>query len=102
MTNSLQKDGDEEGGRRRGTPARRGTVAGVRWCGCARLRSVTRDARRDHGHAITDARGAGDRMAVASLSPYVTRRGLAVPFRAFAGDELLRFFTVCETAGMLG
>ena len=47
-------------------------------------------------------RGAGDRMAVASLSPYVTRRGRAVPFRAFAGDDLLRFFTVCETAGMLG
>jgi hypothetical protein len=98
----VDRTNDEEGGRRRGTPARRGITC---WYAVVRLRGAPQRhawSGRDHAHAITDAGGAGDRMDVASFEPNVTRRGRAMPFRAFTGDDLLRFFTVCETAGMLG
>jgi len=37
-----------------------------------------------------------------SLASRARRDVVGIPFRAITDDDLLRFFAVCETAGMLG
>jgi len=93
-------------------PMRRGSLAGTRprsanraispsvpgsatsarsWTPCS---AATALPRRD--------RGADDRRFVASLRPDVTRRGRGTPSGRFHDDDLLRFFAVYQTGGMLG
>jgi hypothetical protein len=58
-----------------------------------------------HTRAITGVHpsrvNAGERTGVVERTKISTRRG-RLPFRAITDDDLLRFFAVCETAGMLG
>lgn len=54
-------------------------------------------ARADRG-----PRRAGDRRAASWRESECDETWSGVPFRALAGDDLLRFFTVFQTAGMLG